>query len=102
MSACNIGRWMGEQNQINNVKKTNNIRLTFSPRGLISWLRDGYILLYHFQNKTLHLGPVTMRFDLVARNCQCFIGCADAQVFSITVLGLTRVAVDCNRSGSSM
>ncbi len=76
--------------------------MTFSLRGLMGRLKDGYILLHHFQNKTLHLRPVTIWFDLVARNCQCFSGCADAQVSSITVLGLTTVAVDCNCCGSSM
>lgn len=90
------------QHEEKKKKKKDGGALTFSLRGLMGRLRDGYILLYHFQNKTLHLGPATIWFDLVACNCQCFIGCADAQVFSITVLGLTRVAVDCNRCGSSM
>lgn len=65
-------------------------------------LKDGYIFLHHFQNRTLHLRPVTMWFDLVSRNCQCFISCVDVQVFSITVLGLKTVVVDCNCCGSSM
>lgn len=65
-------------------------------------LKDGYILLYHFQNKTLHLSPGTMWFDLVAHNSQCFSARVDAQVFSITVLGLMTLAADCNCSGSSM
>lgn len=63
--------------------------LTFSLRVLTGRLKDGYILLYRFPNTTLHLRPVTMWFDLVARNCQCFSVCAAARVFSICVLGLT-------------
>lgn len=107
MSACNIERLMGGMNQIHppkkkEIKKAASRALTFSLRGLMGRLKDDYILLYHFQNKTLHLTPVTMRFDLVARNCQCFSCCADARVFSITVLGLTTVAVDCNCGDSSM
>lgn len=103
MSACNIERWMEEENQIYTVKKKKRWSSDIEPEGsngpAEGWLR---LAIYHFQNKTIQLWPVTIRFDLVACNCRCFIGCADAQVFSITVLGLARDAVDCNRCGSSM